>query len=157
MAKKRAKKVKQIKQVKQARKQKILLGKYNRAGFVLICISVILLLFNGIYYAIARNLIAQRFIEGVQEAKEMIEATIVFPFTMAQIAGFLLTLGIIWIVLAILLWITMCQIEITKRKTQKWFLLVVAIITLLSGLISPLVIISGVLAIIASIIYLRKK
>ena len=156
MAKKRAKK-KAIKKKPAKKKERILLGKYNRAGFVLICISVILLLFNGIYYAIARNLIAQRFIEGVQEAKEMIEVTIVFPFTMAQIASLLLTLGIIWIVLAILLWITMCQIEITKRKTQKWFLLVVAIITLLSGLISPLVIISGVLAIIASIIYLRKK
>jgi len=156
MAKKRAKK-KAIKKMPAKKKERILLGQYSITGFVLICIAVILLLFNGIYYAIARNLIAQRFIECVQEAKEMIEATIVFPFTMAQIAGFLLTLGIIWIVLAILLWITMCQIEITKRKTQKWFLLVVAIITLLSGLISPLVIISGVLAIIASIIYLRKK
>lgn len=67
-------------------------------------------------------------------------------------ASSLVTTGIIWIVLGILIWITMHEIEKKNSSSQKWFLFVIGLIAMISGRLE-----SGVLASIAGVLYLTRK
>jgi succinate-acetate transporter protein len=66
--------------------------------------------------------------------------------------GSFLTYGIIWLVLAVLMWLTTVRIRKKQIASEKWLLLALSIITMFAGRIE-----SGVLALIASILYLRQK
>lgn len=64
----------------------------------------------------------------------------------------LVTYAVIWFVLGILAWITKYKIERLNHKNQKWVLFALSIIIIASGRLE-----SGVIMLISSVIYLRKK
>ena len=108
----------------------------SKAAFVLMMIAVILLSINGLLLVLARNWLADIF-AGLGYSVPV---------------GSFITYGIIWLVLAVLMWVTTIRIRKKQAKSEKWLLLALSIITMFSGRLE-----SGILALIASIIYLVKK
>lgn len=136
MAKKRAGKMKRTFRKKETA---IALGKKTgkgKAAFVLMAISVALLLINGSLLILARKWFA-----------------VIFGGMGYSIsAASFLTYGIIWLVLAILMWVTTARIRKENIKSEKWLLLALSIITMISGRVE-----SGILALIAALLYLTEK
>jgi len=111
-------------------------SKKGKVAFVLMAISAVLLLVNGILLVIARKWLAAML------------GTVGYSIPVAS----LLTYGIIWIVLGILLWVTTVRIRKENAKSEKWLLLALSIIVMISGRLE-----SGVLALIAALLYLNEK
>ncbi len=130
MAKKRAAKKEVKANVKQVKSKK------GKVAFVLMAISVILLLINGALLILARNWFAAIF-GGM-------------GYNVS--AASFLTYGIIWLVLAILMWVTTARIREKGIRSEKWLLIALSIITMFSGRLE-----SGILALIAALLYLAEK
>jgi low temperature requirement protein LtrA len=64
---------------------------------------------------------------------------------------FILTYGIIWIILGVLVYTVNKSIIRSNDKSMKWFLLVLGIASLITGRLE------GILVIIASLVYIIKK
>lgn len=111
-------------------------GRKGKVAFVLMAISVILLLINGSLLILARNWFAVIF-SGMGYSVS---------------ASSFLTYGIIWLFLGILMWVTTARIRKENVKSEKWLLLALSIITIISGRIE-----SGILALIATLLYLAEK
>ncbi len=111
-------------------------GSRSRAAFVLMVISVILLFINGSLMILARKGLASIFAE--------------LGYTISM--SFFITYGIIWLALGILMWITTLRIGKKAVKSEEWLLLALSIVTMMAGRLE-----SGILALIAAIIYLVKK
>jgi len=124
-----AKKVKEVKAKKSARK--------SRAAFVLAFIAVVILLVNGLLVSFM--------------SKKLSSLLALYTGNVIN-ASAMLTYGIIWIVLAAFIWMTMHRIEKLQLKSEKWLLLALAVITFIAGRLE-----SGVLVLISAIIYLRQK
>ena len=110
--------------------------KKGKAAFVLMAIAVILLLINGLLLIFARDWLASML------------ASLGYTVSIASF----ITYGIIWLVLAALMWVTTIRIRNKGITSEKWLLLALAIITMFAGRLE-----SGILALIASILYLRQK
>lgn len=108
----------------------------GKVAFVLMVISVILLLINGSLLILGRNWFAAIF-GGMGYSVS---------------ANSFITYGIIWIVLAVLMWVTTVRISKRQIASEKWLLLALSIITVFAGRLE-----SGILALIAAIIYLTQK
>ncbi len=117
-------------------KREVKTKKKGKAAFVLMAIAVILLLINGLLLILARNWIAS-----------MLES---LGYTVST--GSFITYGIIWLVLAGLMWITTVRISKKQIASEKWLLFALAIITMFAGRVE-----SGILALIAAVLYLRQK
>ena len=113
------------------------------AANVLVIITIIILILNGILAIALSDWIIQQ-----------IEAA-ALKFTINK--GALITYGITWLILAVLVFISNNKIRanIMQKKLEDqswmWFLLVVSIVTIFVGRLE-----SGILLLIASIIYLVK-
>lgn len=118
-------------QVKPLRKEKS-----SKVARILVYIAATFLVLNGIISVLARNW----FVRMMQQ----------YGFTIT--AASLVTYGIIWLVLAFLFWATVKKIEETGLKSEKWLLLALSVITFFAGRWE-----AAILALIASIIYLRQK
>jgi hypothetical protein len=111
--------------------------KKRRAPFILNIIAAVLLLVNGILMTLANKWIA----------------TMVTTYGGTLIeAQTILSLGIVWLILGILTWVSTIRVENRGNTAEKWYLFALGVITLITGRIE-----SGVLIIIGSIIYLNKK
>jgi len=108
----------------------------SRVAYMLTSIASAFLLFTGIVFLSSK----QRIVEMMKQY----EVTITYSS--------IVTYSIIWFVLAFLLWFTARKIEITELKSEKWLLFALSLITIFSGSL-----VAGLLALIASIIYLRQK
>ena len=124
-----AKKIEEVKAKKGAKK--------SRAAFVLAFIAVVILLVNGLLVSFM--------------SKKLSSLIALYTGNVIN-ASAMLTYGIIWIVLAAFIWMTMHRIEKLQLKSEKWLLLVFAVITFLAGRLE-----SGILVLISAIIYLRQK
>ena len=111
--------------------------KRSRAAFVLAFIAVVILLVNGLLVSFM--------------SKKLSSLIALYTGNVIN-ASAMLTYGIIWIVLAAFIWMTMHRIEKLQLKSEKWLLLVFAVITFLAGRLE-----SGILVLISAIIYLRQK
>ena len=112
--------------------------KKSRAAFVLAFIAVAILLLNGLLVIFMRSKLA----------------SLLADYTGKVInAGTLLTYGIIWLALAVLVWITAQRIEKTQIKSEKWLLLALGVITIFPGGRVE----SGILVLISALLYLRQK
>lgn len=118
------------------KKEEVKPKRKGKAAFVLMAISVILLLVNGSLLILGRNWLAAIFGEMGYSVS----------------ANSFITYGIIWLVLAVLMWVTTIRISKKAVKSEKWLLLALSIITLFAGRLE-----SGILALIAAIIYLTQK
>lgn len=137
MAKKRGGTAKAKKEVKPRKK--------GRAAFVLCSIAVFLLFFNGIVAVLLKDMLSDILKNGYNIIKSPIS---------------ILTDGVIWVVLAALVWVTMYRTEKLDIKSEKWLLLSLGVISILSEFISGVgtfAFIAGILVLAASIIYLRRK
>jgi hypothetical protein len=117
---------------KQAKEKK---PKTSLAAHILALIAAVILLVNGILMIVLQNWI----IETMKTVGLSADKTL------------LLTLGIIWAILALIVGVATFRIRATASREWSWFLFVLAAITLLSGRIE-----SGILALLSSIIYIAK-
>lgn len=106
----------------------------SKTANILVIIACIILVLFG--------LLAVLFSNQIEEAVKNIPALT---------ANFVLTYGIIWIILGILIFMVNKSIIKSDDKAMKWFLLVLGIVSLFTG--RP----EGILVIIASFMYLLKK
>jgi hypothetical protein len=110
--------------------------KRNKLAYVLVLIASVFLLINGLLAIAAKDLIVK----------------IMQQSGITTSAASWVTYGIIWIVLAFLLFIGVKKIESTGIRSEKWLLLALSVITLFSGMW-----LAGILLLVAAIIYLREK
>jgi uncharacterized protein YjeT (DUF2065 family) len=106
----------------------------SKTANILVIIACIILVLFGI--------LAVLFSNKIDEAVKNIPALT---------ANFVLTYGIIWIILGILIFTVNKSIIKSNDKAMKWFLLVLGLASLFTG--RP----EGILIIIASLMYLLKK
>ena len=120
---------KQLKQVKPVKK--------GQAPLVLNMIASIWLLVNGLLLIIGKTWFAR--LMSIYSGQTVDAAS-------------LLSWGIIWLILGILVWASTLRVESKNNKVEKWYLFALGVITLLTGRLE-----SGILIIIGSAIYLKRK
>jgi len=139
MAKKIAKKIKLVKAKKEVKPVRQV--KKSKAPFVLNIIAVCLLLINGLTMIFGREWMANMIVKYGN-----------FNMGIEVLSSNFLTLGIIWLILGILIWVGTVRVQKGASRIEKWYLFALAIITLLSGRGE-----SGILTLIGSIMYLKRK
>jgi len=122
---------------KLARKEVQVKGKKGAAAYVLLFIAVFFLYVNSIFAVLARKQISL-----------LLEKQYGLPAS--EIA--LVTYAVIWFTIGTIAWITNYKINKTENRNQKWMLFALSIITMTAGRVE-----SGVVMLIASILYLRRK
>jgi|GEM_PF-3569986 hypothetical protein len=120
-----------------ARKEVKAKGKKGVAAYVLLFVAVLFLYVNSIFAVLARKQISL-----------LLEKQYGIP--VSEIA--LVTYAVIWFTIGTISWITNYKIDKTGNRNQKWMLFVMSIITMIAGRVE-----SGVVMLIASILYLRRK
>ena len=108
----------------------------SKAAYVISIIAIVLLVINGIVSLAAHKQIVRGLID----------------IGMDSSASLIVTYGIVWLILALLIWVTIYEIEKKGSTASKWFLLVLGIITLFSGRA-----IEAILIIVASVIYIKRR
>ena len=133
MAKKVARKARKVVRAKKEVKRAV---KKSKAPFVLNIIAIIILLLNSAIVLLGKKWVVRMLTQYGLEA----------------LAANLLTYGVIWLILGILIWISTVRVEKSGSRVEKWYLFALSIITLFSGRLE-----SGILTLIGSIMYLNRK
>jgi hypothetical protein len=109
---------------------------WGRVAFGFACLSVFILLINGLLIIFAGDFIMSVFLQiGV---------------TVSKIS--LITYGIIWLILAVMTWVTALRVQNIGVRSEKWLLFVLGVITAVTGRLE-----SGFFTAIAGVIYLLQK
>ncbi len=124
---------------KLARKEVKAKGKKGVAAYVLLFVAVFFLYVNSIFAVLARK-----------QLSLLLEKLYGIPSNEIEIA--LVTYAVIWFTIGTIAWITNYKIDKTGNRNQRWMLFVLSIITMIAGRVE-----SGVVMLIASILYLRRK
>ena len=136
-----------VKEGRNKRKEEVKKSK-SKIASVLVIISAVILLLSGLASVSLATLFKET-LNGIN-AQLMIETGVEIQ------QSYILISGIIWIFLAGAIILTKRRIENTNEKHYKWFLLVLSLLILFAGGL-VMGIISGIPALIASVIYLRRK
>ncbi|MBI5148581.1 hypothetical protein HZA33_02790 [Candidatus Pacearchaeota archaeon] len=107
----------------------------TKAPYILGFLATFFLLVNGLTVIILRK-----------------ELSALFGFAGFTVeASKLLTFGVIWIVLGIITWVTLHQIEAKHSRSEMWFMFIIGLICMLLGRLE-----AGILTTIAAVLYLSK-
>lgn len=120
-----------------ARKEVKAKGKKGVAAYIVLFVAVLFLYVNSLFAVLARKQISL-----------LLEKQYGIPSS--EIA--LVTYAVIWFTIGTIAWITNYKIDKTGNRNQKWMLFVLSIITMIAGRIE-----AGIIMLIASILYLRRK
>jgi len=142
-----AKNKKAVKKEAKIEEIKLRLKKPSKAAFILVLISSILLFLQGILHTsllFFRNSIILELERQAIEIPADIQATI-------TTWGFF---GVAWIIVSILIFLSNFKIKKTADKSWMWFLFTLSLLVLLSG---AGMYITGILALVGSVMYLAEK
>ncbi len=124
---------------------------WTHLAFALVVVSIVILILGGIYSIWARDRIAQAVKDVIESElkKQAIDAGDISGMLAFVSAAF----GVLWIIIALLMGITLVRIEKTGKRKYKVLLLVISVVAMITGRFFD----AGILSLIGSIIYLRKK
>ncbi len=124
---------------------------WTHLAFALIVVSIIMLILGGVYSIWAKDKIAKEVKQAIDAElnKQAIDAGDISGMLAFVFAAF----GVLWIIIALLMGMTLQIIEKTGERKYKILLLITSVAAMITGRLFD----AGILSLIGSIIYLRRE